>query len=158
MLFTRSGWINFATLMLRKYVRDSVAIFAREIPRDASRRRANAPHQGEPDKKSTRLARVFVGKILRTVGRSAARGASCRCAHAPTQRITVPGPTRCGKNSRFPLPSAARDRGCRAPAIYWTDTWCGSGSTHLPCSRIRAMRRASASAWGMLYWTQFLPT
>ena len=41
---------------------------------------------------------------------------------------------------------------------YTGESWCGRGSVHLPCSRISAISRASASACGRLYWTQFLPT
>jgi hypothetical protein len=55
----------------------------------------------------------------------------------------VPAAGRSSETSRAPHPAVA---------------WCGSGSTHLPCSRISAISRASASACGMLYCTHCRPT
>ncbi len=46
----------------------------------------------------------------------------------------------------------------REGALHDCHTVTGSGSNHFPCSLMSAMRRASASAWGILYCTQFLPT
>ena len=84
---------------------------------------------------------------------------------ATTSRVrSDQGPTLQGGNASGPPASLRRQAyGAQGgdPAsdlLQAFSSWCGSGSVHLPCSRINATRRASASACGMLYWTQFLPT
>ena len=51
--------------------------------------------------------------------------------------------------------------GIGGPARYETASTgvaCGAGSTHLPCSRIKSLRRSTASTSGMLNFTAVLPT
>src|ERR1700682_5981400 len=63
---------------------------------------------------------------------------------------------KCRPEAALPTPRALEDRQSQFAAIASEEA--GTGSIHLPCSRMRSCKRSTASASGMLNFTGVFPT